>query len=153
MKAQAPMNRKNPELSPGTKSTRECSITSQLRTCCQCPGNSYFIDIWEMSPELFYEAISVRSNNMENIHYIWCIASENLNPIIDWLFPLLRRLFSLLCEQIHRTKLDSNLTLVWLWKTMKVLILCEPKTPRASFEILKSSLRFIASLWNGCSNT
>lgn len=66
---------------------------------------------------------------------------------------LLKRVFSMLYEHIYRAKQKRNRPQVWLWRTREVLILQEPEVLVLFFEILKVSLWFIASLWNGCSDT
>lgn len=66
---------------------------------------------------------------------------------------LLKRVFSMLYEHIYRAKQKRHRPQVWLWRTREVLILQEPEVLVLFFEILKVSLWFIASLWNGCSDT
>lgn len=79
-----------------------------------------------MLPGLFYEVVAVRSNNtygdykfhvMQNLWKSECHCKTRF-------FPFWRRVFSL---HIYKADQNNNLHQVWLWKTMKVLILCEPK--------------------------
>lgn len=156
MKAQAWIDRKNPELCPGTESTGECSITSQwplpLESLLSMPRKFLFHWCLRMSPGLFYETISVRGSNMENTRFIWGTVLKIWDPLQAGFFHF-QGGFSPCFVGRSTEQSWMAASPVWLWKTKEVLILCGPKAPRDSFEIWKSSLRFIASLWNACSNT